>query len=126
MSKRIRGRVLSQRSCCLGLFGLASFVAEQRTKEIAIRKILGASITKILGYLSREFVILVVIANIIAWIPAYYFLNNWLQNFAYHININLLIFLISGISAVLIALITVIFQAYKAAIANPVDALKYE
>ena len=110
----------------LGLFGLASFVTEQRIKEIGIRKVLGASIIEIVTLLSKEFTKWVLLANIIAWPAAYYFMNNWLEDFAYRINITPWVFIISGGIALLIALITVSFQAIKAAIANPVESLKYE
>lgn len=111
---------------CLGLLGLASYLAELRTKEIGIRKVLGASISRIVFSMSREFVKWVVFANIVAWPIAYYFINNWLQSFAYRTNISLWIFVLSGGIALLVALTTVIFQAVKAAIANPVNSLKYE
>jgi putative ABC transport system permease protein len=111
---------------CLGLFGLASFAAEQRTKEIGIRKVLGASIPQIVRLLWREFTIWILIANVIAWPVAYYALNRWLQNFAYRENMDLLIFVSSAILAFLIAVFSVSFQSIKAAMANPVDALRYE
>jgi putative ABC transport system permease protein len=111
---------------CLGLFGLAAFIAEQRTKEIGIRKIVGASVFEIIVLLSKDFIKWVVIANIIAWPVAYYFMNKWLQDFAYRININWWIFVLSGGIALLIALLTVSYQAIKAAVANPVDSLRYE
>lgn len=111
---------------CLGLFGLASFVAEQKTKEIGIRKALGASISGIVLLLSKEFTKWVLLANIIAWPIAYYVMAKWLQNFPYRMDIRLWIFLVSGALALFIAIITVIFQAVKAALANPVDALRYE
>ncbi|MCD4817540.1 MAG: ABC transporter permease [Candidatus Cloacimonetes bacterium] len=111
---------------CLGLFGLASYIAEQRTKEIAIRKIFGASVFTVISHLSKEFLILVIISNLIAWFPAYYFLNKWLQNFAYRNEINFVIFIVSGISAVIIALLTILLQTIKSAYENPVKALKYE
>jgi putative ABC transport system permease protein len=107
---------------CLGLFGLASFSAEQRTKEIGIRKALGATISGIILLLSKEFTKWVLVANIIAWPIA----NNWLQNFAYRINIGLGTFVLTGLSALIIALLTVGYQAIKAARANPVDSLRYE
>ena len=110
----------------LGLFGLASFITEQRAKEIAIRKILGASITSIIANLSREFIILVILANLISIFPAYIFIRNWLNNFAYHINVSWATFLLSAIFSILIALLTVALQALKAAKSNPVEALKYE
>ena len=111
---------------CLGLLGLASFVTEQRTKEIGIRKVLGASISSLLFMLSREFLKWVLIANIIAWPVAYYAMNNWLNNFAYRVNINLWIFILSGIAALIIALFTISSHAIKAATSNPVKSLRYE
>ena len=111
---------------CLGLFGLAAFVTEQRTKEIGIRKVLGASVTEIVLILSKEFAVWVLVANIIAWPVAYYAMQNWLENFAFRININWLVFILSGVTALLIALFTVCLHAVKAARANPVESLKYE
>ena len=111
---------------CLGLFGLASYSAEKRVKEIGIRKVMGASIRSIVSLLSVHFIRLVLIANLIAWPLAWYVLNRWLQNYAYHIPINGWIFLWTGIIAMLIALITVSFQATKAALANPVKSLRSE
>lgn len=111
---------------CLGLFGLASFTAERRIKEICIRKVLGASVREIVLLLSKEFTRWVLIANIIAWPIAYFVMNRWLQNFAYRINIGIGIFLLSAMIAFVIALATVSFQAVKAALSNPVDVLKYE
>ncbi|UCC39517.1 MAG: ABC transporter permease, partial [Candidatus Aminicenantes bacterium] len=111
---------------CLGLFGLASFMAEQRTKEIGIRKALGAPVGGIVLLLSKEFTKWVLLANIIAWPIAYYIMAKWLENFPYRMSIGLWIFVISGAIAFVIAVITVIFQALRAALANPVDALRYE
>lgn len=111
---------------CLGLFGLAAFTAERRTKEIGIRKVLGASIPTVVFLLSKEFTKWILIANIIAWPIAFYFMSNWLENFAYRININPAIFVIAGLLALLIALITVSYQAIKVAVANPVRALRTE
>lgn len=111
---------------CMGLFGLAMFTAEQRTKEISIRKILGATVTNIITLLSKDFVILVIISLIIASPVAWYFMNSWLEGFAYRIHISWWIFLLAGSIAVLIALLTVSFQAIKAAIANPVNNLHSE
>lgn len=111
---------------CLGLFGLAAFIAEQRTKEIGIRKALGASISSIIGLLSKEFVILVAAANVIAWPAAYMIMNQWLKDFAYRTSLNFIIFLAAGAAALFIALLTTSYQAIKAAIADPVKSLKYE
>jgi putative ABC transport system permease protein len=111
---------------CLGLYGLASFTTQRRTKEIGIRKVLGASISGIFMLLSRGLSKWVLLANIIAWPVAYCFMNKWLQNFAYRINIGLGIFLASGMTALVIALLTVSYQSIKAATANPVDSLRYE
>jgi len=111
---------------CLGLFGLSSFTAEQRTKEIGIRKVLGASIPNILLLLTREFTKLVLIANLIAWPLAYFIMNNWLQNFVSRTSIKLETLVISAVLALGIALLTVSFQSIRAAVANPVDSLRYE
>lgn len=111
---------------CLGLFGLAFFTVEKRTKEIGIRKVLGATIPGLIWLISKEFLLLVALANIIAWPIAYYATNNMLQNFAYRININLLIFIFSAILALVIALLTVSYQSIRAALANPAETLRYE
>jgi len=111
---------------CLGLFGLSAFAAEQRTKEIGIRKVLGASDSKIFLLLSREFIRWVLLANLIAWPIAYYAMNKWMQNFAYRIHLGIFAFLISGGTALLIAYITVSYQSIKSTRANPVDSLRYE
>ncbi len=111
---------------CLGLFGLASYITEQRTKEVGVRKVLGASIISIINSISKEFLLLIVIANLIAYIPAYYFLDNWLSDFAYRVDINFGIFLITSVLSILIAVLTVSSQAMKTARMNPVDTLKYE
>jgi putative ABC transport system permease protein len=111
---------------CLGLLGLVAFVIERRTKEIGIRKVLGASVSGIVGLLTKEFVVLVVTANIIAWPAAYFILNRWLQNFAYRISLNLWDFLLAGVLALIIAFLTLSYQAIKAATANSVEALRYE
>ena len=111
---------------CLGLFGLASFTAEQRTKEIGIRKVLGASVSGIVVLLSREFTKWVAIASLIAWPIAYFAMNRWLQNFVYRTSIGWWSFFLAAALALVIALITVSYQAIKAATSNPVDALKYE
>ncbi|HMH21119.1 MAG TPA: ABC transporter permease [Puia sp.] len=111
---------------CLGLFGLASYSAEKRIKEIGIRKVMGASMQSIVSLLSVHFIKLVLIANLIAWPVAWYVLRQWLQNYAYHIPVNLWVFLLTGVIALLIALVTVSFQAAKAAWANPVKSLRSE
>ena len=111
---------------CLGLYGLAAFLAEQKTKEIGIRKVLGASVAGIVGFFSREFIQCVLLANLIAWPLAYYFMNEWLREFAYRINIGVGIFFISGLMALIIAMLAVGYQSIKAARANPVDSLRYE
>ncbi len=111
---------------CLGLLGLASFMAEQRTKEIGIRKVLGATVSNIVRLLSKEFTKWVIVANLFAWPVAYFALNKWLQTYAYKTNIALLSFILSGALALLIALVTVSYQSIKAALANPVDSLRYE
>ncbi|MFO7446628.1 MAG: ABC transporter permease [Ignavibacteriaceae bacterium] len=110
----------------LGLFGLASFMAEQRRKEIGVRKVLGSSIFQIIILLSKSFAGLVLIANIIAWPLAYFFMKDWLESFAYRTEINPGFFILSGFIAFLIALTAVSYQAYKAAKTNPVNTLKYE
>jgi len=113
---------------CLGLFGLASYTAEQRTKEIGIRKVLGASVGNIVLLLSKEFTRLVIVATLVSWPIAYYAMNRWLQEFAYRINLHQQggTFLLAAVLALAIALITVSFQAIKAAVSNPVKALRYE
>ncbi|NIN91629.1 MAG: FtsX-like permease family protein [Candidatus Aenigmarchaeota archaeon] len=111
---------------CLGLFGLASFTAEKRTKEIGIRKVLGASVSGIALLLTKEFTKWVILANLIAWPIAYYVMSRWLQNFAYHIKIGIGTFLLSAALALVTALITISFQAVKTAACNPVDSLRYE
>lgn len=111
---------------CLGLLGLATYAAEQRTKEIGIRKVLGASVSNIAGMLSKDFLKLVIIAAVITFPVAGWVMNRWLQDFAYRITISWWIFLIAGLVAVLIALIIVSFQAIKAAVSNPVKSLRTE
>jgi len=110
----------------LGLFGLAAFTAQQRTKEIGIRKVLGASVAGIIGLLSKDFLKLVFVANLFAWPIAYYAMNQWLQGFAYRINLGWWVFALASGLALLIALLTVSTQAIRAALANPVEALRYE
>lgn len=111
---------------CLGLFGLAAFSAEQRTKEVGVRKVLGASMAGLIGLLSQDFVKLVLIANLIAWPVAWYTMYLWLQDFAYRIDISWWVFIAAGGLALLIALLTVSTQAIRTAMVNPVEALRYE
>jgi putative ABC transport system permease protein len=111
---------------CLGLFGLATYAAEQRIKEIGIRKVLGASVRGIIAMLSKDFLKLVVIASIIAFPIAWFAMNKWLQDFAYRINISWWVFVIASVVAILIALLTISYQAIRAAIANPVKSLRTE
>ena len=111
---------------CLGLLGLAAFVTEQKTKEIGIRKVLGASVIEVVTLLSKEFSKWVLIANAIAWPLAYYVMSNWLKNFAYRIDMSFWIFAASGLLVMVLALLTVSSHAIKAATANPVESLRYE
>ena len=111
---------------CLGLFGLASFVADLKTKEIGVRKVLGATVPNIVLHLTKGFTKGIVLANIIAWPLAYFAMNGWLQQFAYRIGIGLWVFALSGILALGIAFFTVSYHTIKAATANPVDSLRYE
>jgi putative ABC transport system permease protein len=111
---------------CLGLFGLATFNTMQRVKEIGIRKVLGASIPGILTLLSKEIIILIAIANVVAWPVAWYFMNQWLGTFAYHIDMSFVAYFLSALASILIALITVSSQTIKAAMTNPANTLRYE
>jgi putative ABC transport system permease protein len=111
---------------CLGLFGMATFMAQQRTKEIGIRKILGASVPNLVQLFSREFILLVAISNIIAWPIAYYAGRTWLQNFAYRVSLDWWIFILAGLLATGISLCTAGVQSMKVSLANPVDSLRYE
>jgi putative ABC transport system permease protein len=111
---------------CLGLFGLASFTTEQRTKEIGVRKVLGATVSKVVILLSREFAKWVIIANVIAWPIAYFCMDKWLDNFAYRINIGWTAFLLTAVLTSIVALLTVSYQSIKASVANPADSLRYE
>ncbi|HMJ48853.1 MAG TPA: FtsX-like permease family protein, partial [Ferruginibacter sp.] len=111
---------------CLGLFGLGTFSAEQRNKEIGIRKVLGASVPGIVALLSKDFLKLVIISIVIASPIAWWIMNKWLQDFAFRVNISWWIFMVAGIAAIFITLVTVSFQAIKAAVSNPVKSLRTE
>jgi len=111
---------------CLGLFGLSAYTAEQRRKEIGVRKVLGSSVSNIVQLLSKDFMRLVLIAIAIAGPLAWWAMQNWLESFAYRIEINPWVFAAAGFVAICIALVTVSFQAIKAAIANPVKSLRTE
>jgi putative ABC transport system permease protein len=112
--------------CCLGLFGLATFSAEQRIKEIGVRKVLGASVTGIVTLLSKDFLKLVAVSIVVASPVAWWIMHKWLQDFAYRTNISWTVFVLTTVLALLIALITISFQAIKAAVANPVKSLRTE
>ena len=110
----------------LGLFGLATFNTLQRIKEIGIRKVLGASVTNIVQLLSAEIVLLILLANLIAWPVAWYLSNEWLNGFAYRIDNNFSAYLLAAIAAIFIGLLTVSVQTIKAALSNPADTLRNE
>lgn len=118
--------ILAVFTACLGLLGLVSFMAEQRTREIGIRKVFGAPVSGIVFLLSKEFTRCVLVANIIAWPAAYLAMSKWLENFAFRTDIGILTFILSGLMALFIALVTVSYKSIKAARANPVEALRYE
>ncbi len=111
---------------CLGLFSLVSYVVQQRTKEVGIRKVLGASVPQVVNLIVKDFIKLVLIGSVIAWVPVYYFMNNWLSSFAYRINISLMTFIYSGLIALVVAMVTVSIHSIKAATANPVKSIRYE
>ena len=111
---------------CMGLFGMASFMAEQRTKEIGVRKVLGASVTNLWGLMSKEFVVLVFISLVIATPIAHHFMSGWLLRYKYHADLSWWIFAATAVSAILITLLTVSYQSVKAAMANPVKSLRSE
>jgi ABC-type antimicrobial peptide transport system permease subunit len=111
---------------CLGLLGLSSFVAEQKTKEIGIRKALGASVPRVVLLLTKQFLLWILLANIIAWPVAYIAMRRWLENYAFRTSLGLGLFLLSAVLALVITMLTVSFQALRAARANPVDSLRYE
>ena len=111
---------------CLGLFGLAAYTAERRTKEICVRKVLGSSVSGIAALLSKDFLKLVTVSCLVAFPVSWWMMHSWLQNYQYRIEISWWIFLAAGITAILIALLTISFQSVKAAIANPVKSLRTE
>jgi putative ABC transport system permease protein len=111
---------------CLGLFGLASFATKQRTKEIGIRKVIGATVAHIMWLLNSEFLKLTVLGCVLAWPVAYFVMGKWLQNFPYRVSMQWWVFLLSGLAACIVALLSVSYQSIKSATANPVDSLRYE
>jgi len=111
---------------CLGLLGLSAFVAEQKTKEIGIRKALGASVPRVVLLLTKQFFLWVLLANVVAWPIAYIAMRNWLDNYPYRTGLGLPLFLLAAAAALVITMLTVSFQAVKAARANPIDSLRYE
>jgi putative ABC transport system permease protein len=131
-NEELRGRIFIAFSvltiiiACLGLFGLASFSAERRSKEIGIRKVLGAPVSGLVGLLAREFVGLVLLANAIAWPLAYFVMHRWLRSFAYRTSLDLRIFPLVAVLACAIAVLTVGFQSVRAALADPVDSIRTE
>ncbi len=118
--------ILATLIAALGLYGLSSFIAERRTREIGIRKIMGSSVSRVVLLLSTEFIYLVLIAAVIGFPLSYLYLNNWLKDFPYRIDIGAGVFLIVGFAALLISLLTVSFQSYRAAVINPANAIKRE
>lgn len=132
LEERKAGRVISYLAviaifiACLGLFGLSSYTTKQRTKEIGIRRVFGASVSSISLHLTKDFVILVVLANLFAWPAAYYVMQGWLNNFPYRVGISWLVFITAGVAAMVIALATVGFQSIRAARTNPADSLRCE
>ena len=118
--------VLAMFISCLGLFGLSSFMAERKTKEIGIRKVIGASVFSLWKLLSKEFVVLVVVSSVIAMPVAYYFLHQWLSGYYYHTDVSLLVFVYAGVGALAITLCTVSYQTIKASVTNPVRSLRSE
>ena len=111
---------------CLGLLGFAAYTAQVRTREIGVRKVLGASVGGILRLLALDFMKLVLIAIVIATPASWYFMNKWLEDFAYKINVGWFVFVLAGLLAIVIALVTISFQSIKAALANPVKSLRRE
>ena len=110
----------------MGLVGLTSFLAEQRTKEIGIRRALGSSLGAIVGLMAREFIWLLLVANLISWPIAYYFTTKWLESYAWHISTNWGIYIFSGVLTFLISMIIISYRAYKTALLNPAQTLRHE
>ena len=111
---------------CLGLFGLTAFIMKRRTKEIGIRKVLGAEIPRLMGVLSKDFLKLVLLANVLGWPLAFYLMDRWLENFAYSAGIPMWTFAITGLGALIIAFASVAYHSIKTASANPVNSIRYE
>jgi putative ABC transport system permease protein len=118
--------VLAVIIACLGLFGLASFLADQRTKEIGIRKALGASVFSLVLLLSKEYSRWILLANLFAWPVAWYAMHRWLENFAYRTEMNIFLFVLAGMLSFVVAALSFGFQSLKAAMADPVASLRYE
>jgi putative ABC transport system permease protein len=118
--------VLAVIIACLGLFGLASFLADQRTKEIGIRKALGASVFSLVLLLSKEYSRWILLANLFAWPVAWYAMHRWLENFAYRTEMNIFLFVLAGMLSFVVAALSFGFQSLKAAMADPVVSLRYE
>jgi putative ABC transport system permease protein len=111
---------------CLGLYALAAYTAEQRTKEIGIRKVMGASVPQLVALLSHDFLRLVIIAVMVGIPAGYYLMNQWLESFAYRVNMNMVMFLLAGLVSILIAMLTVGYKSIMASMANPVQSLRSE
>ena len=111
---------------CLGLYGMASFSALQRTKEVGIRKVLGSTTVGIITLLGRELIGLILLANLLAWPVSFFAMSQWIRNFPYRVKIGIEVFVASSLAVLLIGLLTVSYQAVKAALANPADSLRYE
>jgi len=132
MNERRLGRIFRAFStitvmvACLGLFGLAAYAAEQRTKEIGVRKVLGATTSRVLWLLTREFAALVLLAGVLAWPAGFFLMKNWLRNFAYRTALSPVVFILAGAAALAVAVVTVSVQAYRAASADPVRSIRYE
>ena len=118
--------VLAILIACMGILGLSSYTTKQRTKEVGIRRVVGASITNITLHLTKDFLKLVLLANILAWPAAFIIMNSWLKNFAYRIDTAWWMFIASGILTLIVAILTIGHQAFKLAVSNPVEALRYE